>query len=273
MYSQHPYRCRLDWGRYGVRQAAERGDILVIVDTLSFSTAVITAVHAGGFIYPCSLEEDAAALAQQIGAEVAVPRRQVPQYGRFSLSPATYLDLEAGTRVVLASPNGATCSRYAGQVPCLLIGALVNAQAVATAVSWWLSQEDRVCTVIACGERWKSPSEDGVLRVAVEDYLGAGAILSYLQYEKSPEARVCEGAFVQVQNDLDALLWECGSGRELRQMGFGGDVKHAACLNAYETVPHLRDNHFEPFHFTKFAERPGATYGERATKQSKKAGD
>jgi 2-phosphosulfolactate phosphatase len=46
-----------------------------------------------------------------------------------------------------------------------------------------------------------------------------------------------------VQNDLDALLWECGSGRELRQMGFGEDVKHAAHLNAYETVPHMRDSH------------------------------
>src|SRR5690349_24233693 len=100
LYTQHPYRCRLDWGRRGVRQAAERGDILVIVDTLSFSTAVITAVHAGGFIYPCSPEEDAAALARQIGAEVAVHRYQVPQ---------------AGTRIVLVSPNGATCSRYAGQ--------------------------------------------------------------------------------------------------------------------------------------------------------------
>jgi phosphosulfolactate phosphohydrolase-like enzyme len=46
-------------------------------------------------------------------------------------------------------------------------------------------------TVIACGERWNIPSEDGELRMALEDYLGAGAILSYLPYEKSPEARAC----------------------------------------------------------------------------------
>ena len=87
LYTQHPYHCRLDWGRRGVRQAAERGDILVIVDTLSFSTAVVTAVHYGGLIYPCSLEEDTAALAQQIGGEAAVSRRDVPERGRFSLSP------------------------------------------------------------------------------------------------------------------------------------------------------------------------------------------
>jgi 2-phosphosulfolactate phosphatase len=246
LYTQHPYRCCLDWGRHGVRQAAERGDILVIVDTLSFSTAVVTAIHHGGLIYPCSPEENAAALAQQIGGEAAVSRRDVPERGRFSLSPATYLHIEAGTRVVLASPNGATCSRYAGQVPYLLLGALVNAQAVATGVSSLLAQEN--LTVIACGERWNPPSEDGALRVAVEDYLGAGAILSYLEHEKSPEARVCEGAFMQVKDDLETILWGCASGRELWEMGFGIDVQLAARLNAYDTLPHLRDDHFESFH-------------------------
>jgi 2-phosphosulfolactate phosphatase len=152
LYTQHPYRCRFDWGRHGVRQAAERGDILVVVDVLSFSTATITAVHYGGFVYPCSLEEDGAALARRIGGEAAVSRCDVPRRGRFSLSPATYLQLEPGTRVVLDSPNGATCSRFAGQVPFLFVGALVNAQAVAAVVSSLLEQKALSVTVIACGE-------------------------------------------------------------------------------------------------------------------------
>src|SRR5689334_9619168 len=53
VFAQSPYRCRLDWGRHGARAAAERQDILVIVDTLSFSTAVVTAVQRGGLVYPC----------------------------------------------------------------------------------------------------------------------------------------------------------------------------------------------------------------------------
>lgn len=247
MDTRYPYRCHLDWGRQGARRAAMRGDIMVIVDTLSFSTAVVTAVNFGGFIYPCSSEEDAAALAQQIGGEAAVPRLEVPKRGRFSLSPATYLNLETGTRIVLASPNGATCSRYGGEVPFLLVGTVVNAQAVAAVISGLLSQADRAVTVIACGERWNPPSEDGALRVAVEDYLGAGAILSSLEYEQSPEASVCAGAFLHARDDLAATLWECASGRELRQMGFGIDVQLAARLNVYHSVPHLRMGWFEPF--------------------------
>ncbi len=247
MDTQNLHRCRLDWGRHGTQQAAERGDVLVIVDVLSFSTAATTAVHYGGIMYPCTQEEDAASFAQRIGGEAAVRRRDVPEKGRFSLSPSTFVDIEPETRVVLASPNGATCSRYACQVPYLFVGALVNAQAVAVAVSQVVEEQQLNATVIACGERWRTPTEDGTLRVAIEDYLGAGAILSYLHLEKSPEARACEGAFLHIRNDLASVLWECESGRELREMGFGKDVQYAAQLNVYDVAPIMRGDHLERF--------------------------
>jgi 2-phosphosulfolactate phosphatase len=241
IFSQQGYRCRLAWGRRGAREAAARRDILIIVDTLSFSSAVVTAVQQGGLIYPCAESEEPSALAQRVGAEVAVHRRDVPAKGRFSLSPRTYLDMEPGTRVVLASPNGATCSRYACETPFLFVGALLNAEAAANAVAALLETTQLGVTVIACGERWQTPSEEEELRMAVEDYLGAGAILSYLRAEKSPEARVCAGAFLHTLHDLQTLLWECGSGRELREKGYAADVRHAARLNLVNAVPVLKD--------------------------------
>jgi 2-phosphosulfolactate phosphatase len=247
VFAQSPYRCRLDWGRHGARAAAERQDILVIVDTFSFSTAVVTAVQGGGLVYPCAEDEQPGVLAQRIGGEVAVRRKDVPAKGRFSLSPLTYLHLAPGTRIVLASPNGATCSRYARAVPFLFVGALVNAEAVAMVVSHLLDTTDRCVTIIACGERWRPPAADGALRVALEDYLGAGAILASLRYEQSPEARVCAGAFTHSRRDIAALLWECGSGRELRSMGFPEDVRHAAQLNSYDAVPVMRGTRVERY--------------------------
>jgi len=247
VFAQSPYRCRLDWGRHGARAAAERQDILVIVDTLSFSTAAVTAVQRGGLVYPCAEDEQPGALAQRIGGEVAVRRKDVPAKGRFSLSPLTYLHLAPGTRIVLASPNGATCSRYGRAVPFLFIGALVNAEAVATVVSYLLDTTDRCVTIIACGERWQPPAADGALRVALEDYLGAGAILASLRHEQSPEARVCASAFTHSRHDIAALLWECGSGRELRRMGFPEDVHHAAQLNSCDAVPVMRGRHLERY--------------------------
>jgi 2-phosphosulfolactate phosphatase len=239
------HRCRLEWGRRGAAMAAERGDVLVVVDTLSFSTAVATAIHHGLVIYPRSHGEDAEALARRVGAEVAVRREEVPARGRFSLSPGTYERHGPGTRVVLASPNGATCARYGRSVPLLLVGALVNAEAVAGAVAAELTGTEGCVTVLACGERWETPSDDGDLRFALEDYLGAGAILSYVPYEKTPEARVCEAAFLHSRDELDALLWDCESGRDLRERGFGDDVRRAARLNDCPSVPVLRGDRLE----------------------------
>ena len=92
---------------------------------------------------------------------------------------------------------------------------------------------------LACGERWRQPNEDGELRFAIEDYLGAGAILSGLPagLSRSPEALLCQGAFLAVRDDLRSVLWESGSGRELRAVGLAEDVEHSARLNAYEAVP------------------------------------
>ena len=72
IFSQSPFQCKLDWGAIGAIRAAERGDIIVIVDVLSFSTTVVRAVSRGAVIYPCGEEEEFDSLANRIGAQVAV---------------------------------------------------------------------------------------------------------------------------------------------------------------------------------------------------------
>lgn len=245
IFTQDGYRCRLDWGHHGARQAAERGDITVIVDTLSFSSAVATAVQHDAVIYPCATTDDLEALGRRHGAEIAVRRHEVPAKGRFSLSPLTYVGIEAGTRIIIASPNGAACSAHGRSAPHLLVGALNNARAVAAAVSSLLDRTPLAVTVVACGERWKTPTEDGAIRFALEDYLGAGAILSRLSHDPSPEARACAAAFVGSRDDLPRLIEDCGSGRELRAMGFGQDAAHAAKLDCYDAVPVMRGERLE----------------------------
>ena len=195
-FSPMTYRCQLARGQRGAREAALRGDVLVVVDTLSFSTSAITAIQNGGVVFPRAKGEDVEAYARRVHAECAVGRDDVPAKGRFSLSPLTYLDLEPQTRIALASPNGATCIRYAHRVPILIVGALLNAQSVAHALSHILRTTDDAITLLACGERYVDPDADGPLRHALEDDLGAGAIASYLSCEKSPEVRACEGAFL-----------------------------------------------------------------------------
>ena len=115
IFAQQGFRCRLEWGQRGARDAAMKGDILVIVDTLSFSSAVITGVANGARIYSCRTDSEARSLAQEFGGDVAVHRRDVPDKGRYSLSPLTFQNVPPDTRVFLPSPNGGTCVRIARQ--------------------------------------------------------------------------------------------------------------------------------------------------------------
>jgi 2-phosphosulfolactate phosphatase len=115
----------------------------------------------------------------------------------------------------------------------------VNARAVSEAVTALLADDRLSATVLAAGERWRRPNEDGELRFAVEDYLGAGAILSGLpaSLSRSPKARICQGAFLAARDDLAQIVSESGSGRELCAAGYPQDVEHGARLDVYDAVP------------------------------------
>jgi 2-phosphosulfolactate phosphatase len=244
-------RVRLAWGRRGAQAAAERGDILVIIDTLRFSTAAATAVHYGALIYPCPPDAPlATALAQRVGGEVALHSLQAESStpARFTLSPSSYLGIEPGTRVVLPSPNGSTCCRYGAQAAALFVGAVINAQAVASVVSQLLAGDHRLsATILACGERWPVPDEEGFLRFALEDYLGAGAVLSALAFAQSVEAEACAATFQALRGQLEVVLWESESGQELRTKGLSDDVYYAAQLDLYDSAPVLHGERLEPF--------------------------
>lgn len=234
-YSQSPYRVRLEWGRRGARRAAARGDLRVVVDTLSFSSAVVTALHHGAAIFPCHEREDVAEVARRLGAEPGGWQGDGATGSRFTLSPAAYVGVAAGTRVAVRSPNGASCCRTGRGA--VLVGCLLNASAVARAANV-LAGKGAV-TVVACGERWQTRGEDGALRVALEDLIGAGAIIAALPGERSPEARAAAAVFQDARADMAALIADCGSGRELIARGRAADVAHAAQLDRYDTVPLL----------------------------------
>jgi 2-phosphosulfolactate phosphatase len=235
-HDQHGFRARLEWGQAGVLALAGGAEVVVVVDVLSFSTSVSVAIEHGATVIPYRLaDETAAAHARSIGATLASPYRGGAGP---TLSPASLGVLRRGERLVLPSPNGATCSLLAGEAGATVVaGCLRNARAVAR----FAAAHGGTTAVIAAGERWTG----GALRPAVEDLLGAGAILAAFDPgELSPEARVAAAAFRAADGGLGAMLSESVSGRELHDAGFGRDVEIAAVLDASELVPVLVDGAF-----------------------------
>jgi 2-phosphosulfolactate phosphatase len=110
----------------------------------------------------------------------------------------------------------------------------------ARAVAHWLNERHGAVAVIACGERWP----DGSLRPALEDHLGAGAVLSDLNGQPSPEARATAALWNSQRAHLQAVIRASASGRELHARGWDDDLDYAIDDDASATVPVLTDGAF-----------------------------
>jgi 2-phosphosulfolactate phosphatase len=232
-FDQAEYDLRCEWGMQGLLALAPASDSVVIVDVLSFSTAVDIAVSNGACVFPYRWKDDSAArFAREKGALLASDRRAA---GVYSLSPASLRAIPAQTRLVLPSPNGGSLAMGAKAVP-VFTACLRNAPAVAKRAA---SCGSRIA-VIPAGERW----EDDTLRPCLEDLIGAGAVLAELAGTLSPEAELAESSFARFRQTLRDVLSRCGSGKELIQRGFAEDVELAAAYAVSSAAPVLAGDRF-----------------------------
>ena len=215
------------WGLKGLQAVLPHCDAIVVVDVLSFCTTVDVAVSRGCVPYPWRWKDESAQeFADSIGAVLA-GRRGTTGY---SLSPYSFLDAEAGTKVVLPSPNGSTLSRATGDVP-TFAGCIRNASASARAAQ----AAGRRIGVVAAGELWPDHS----LRPALEDWLGAGAVIHALAGSRSPEATAAAETWQAASGSIEARLLGCASGRELIDNGYARDVELAAAYDVSDVAPRL----------------------------------
>lgn len=232
------------WGLNGLRSVRDCR-VCVIVDVLSFSTAVVAACSNGALVFPYRWRDGGAdRFAASVGAELAVRREDGLGCGaagqRPSLSPVSLATLPSGFRLVLPSPNGSTLATEAeAEADSILAGCLRNASAVAA----WLNRQEHDVAVVAAGERWP----DGSLRVALEDLLGAGAIVAGWLGTRCADAVAAETVFHRFRDELEATLRSTVSGKELAGRGFEADVTFAARLDVSAVVPVLVDGAFRPF--------------------------
>jgi 2-phosphosulfolactate phosphatase len=246
-WAQTAYDLRFDWGAAGAAAVAPGAAVVVVVDVLSFTTTLSLAVERGITVlpFPWRDHERAAAAADEHDATLAVGRSEAGP-GEISLSPQTLLDPPPTVRrLVLPSPNGSAISSALAATGATVVGAsLRNARAAAA----WVRREaaGRPVAVIAAGERWP----DGSLRPAIEDLWGAGAVIDALsspssgQRALSPEAAGARAAYTSVAGSVSDALPLIGSGRELGEIGFGGDVAVAMEESVSDAVPVLRDGWF-----------------------------
>ncbi|MER6126519.1 2-phosphosulfolactate phosphatase [Streptomyces sp. NPDC001795] len=244
---------RFEWGPAGASRLAMEAACLVIVDVLSFTTAVSVAVERGIRVLPfwwpgapateaerSGAAKAAAVYARQSGARLATHRRAVTPATPWSLSPAHLRASPFVARLVLPSPNGAAIAATAPPGVRVIAACLRNISAVG---SWLTSRgygtPERPLAVIAAGEQ----RPDGSLRPALEDLLGAGTLISELRVQGagplSTEATAAKATY-EGTADLAHAVATSASGRQLAAMGFVEDVAIATEEDTCALVP-VRD--------------------------------
>ncbi len=228
---------RFDWGLAGAAELGRSCAVLVVVDVLSFTTALDVAVGRGIRVHPFPWNDQASAYADRIGASVAVGRKALSPATPWSLSPASLMRAPVVDDLVMPSPNGSAICAAAGATGTPVVAAcLRNASAVVRWLRWsGYGGVERPIGVIASGERWP----DGTLRPCVEDLLGAATILDGLTDAPgalSVEAAVTLAALASVPDPAAAIRGSV-SGQELVARGFADDVDVAVAVDVSPTVP------------------------------------
>jgi 2-phosphosulfolactate phosphatase len=208
---------------------------VVVIDTLRATTSIAHAVARGARVEPVKSVAEAR---RRRGRGVLIAgERGGRRLSGFDLgnSPAEILRAPLdGKRLVLTTTNGTGAVARSEQARFILAGALVNANAIAAQVR----AEAPATLYLVCAGRTTG--------VALEDLLGAGAILDALLPKRADVTELTDGARLSIElfrrerRRLSAALDECESGRNLRRMGAEEDVRLCAKLDALEVAPRLR---------------------------------
>lgn len=198
--------------------------------------------------YQVRFEWGAAGLARLEAADVTI----VVDVLRFSTTTTTALAADPAPVCAeeTSSINGAPLARAAARGGAVvLLGGIVNAGAVADAVLAEQSERGaRTSVAVMAAGELTGRAPGAALRFAVEDLLGAGAVIEALAERgidhTSPEAAAAGEAFRALAGSLRHVVAASGSGRECIARGRAEEVAQAAALDSHALVPVLRGDSY-----------------------------
>lgn len=223
------------------------GQACIVVDVLRASSSIVAMLTGGASAILIAPTSDAArALAQRYDALLCGEEGALkPEDFAYGNSPAELATLDLRDRVVaFSTTNGTPALAASGQAALAVVGALLNATAVADHVAARAAVLGAHVTILCAGRR-------GSRYVALEDTYCAGVLVERLLAASDlvPEdaallarqvarsyTRAYPGDPVAAARRVFADSW---NGRRLTQMGLAGDVDFCARVDWSEVVPTL----------------------------------
>ena len=209
------------------------GRTVVVFDVLRATTTMAAALAAGVAEIRVfgSLDEAFRAASRHRGARILCGEANCLPPPGFDLgnSPGAFRpQLHSGQTAYMSTTNGTRAIVAARGAKAMFAGALVNASAVAAAVA----KAKRDVTLLCAGTGGE---------IAVEDILGAGAVLDALGRHtpvraESDTALLARRLIQQARDDLRAALAQSRGGRNVIAAGLLPDIEFAATIDALDVV-------------------------------------
>ncbi len=210
------------------------GSTAVVFDVLRATSAVIAALANGAAgIRPVATLEEAWAMRKEFPASLIGGEREGLKVEGFHFgnSPLEYTrEAVEGREIIHTTTNGTVALRAVAGAKCVLIGALLNLDALAAYLRAAMPEH----LLLVCAGSWTEFS--------LEDALAAGGLMARL-----PEAEPTDpGTLVSLVHQRFGLepyscLRSSKNGRRLVNIGLGEDVAYCSRTSSSALVPEMRN--------------------------------
>lgn len=219
-------------------RAVKRGDLIIVVDVLRCSSSIVNAFANGvKAVIPTETLKEAFALREQhLDYLLAGERRgRKPRGFDFGNSPLELVqEAVEGRTVIMTTTSGTRALVTCRQAEHVLVGAFLNAEAVAKKAAEITQRSGLDVSFVLAGEK-------GLF--SLEDFLCAGAIASGFPvdgFDFSDDALAAVLAFKGAKTALHESVMKSRHARHLTELGFTRDVEYSCMLNRFGLVPVYR---------------------------------
>ncbi len=237
-------RLNLELTARDASRAVKRGDLIVVVDVLRCTSTIITALANGAeAIIPVRTLREAYKLAGENPDYILAGERGGLKPGGFKLgnSPLEFRrEIVEGRTIILTTTSGTAAITRSRGARTILIGALLNAEAVAKKALEMAEEAGVDISIILSGRRG---------RFSLEDFICAGAIGCKIRGEAVELSDAATAATLTFQSAKGRLFdrVRCGEhAKHLISLGLEGDVRFCCRMDLFNLVPIYRDGVIEP---------------------------
>lgn len=209
--------------------------IAVVIDVLRATTAITAALHHGvEKIIPVEQVDQARAMMDKGYLAAAERNGKIVDGFPMGNSPRAFLNPELkGASIALTTTNGTRAIKLASDMPLVVIGALVNLDAVC---QFLLDQQK---DVLLLGSGWKD-------KFNLEDTICAGAIADQLiesgTFQAAEDSTIAaKFIYRSARENIFSFLKASSHRRRLRSLNLNEDVKFCLTPNTMDTVPVLEE--------------------------------